>query len=95
MSKATNAPAASSFTPQEWAEPVGLLRSVVLGALTGIVLSFTGTLGGMLAAGAELESALGIAVFVAFWGGLGFGTMVGGVTWVSANEEHAAHPHEG
>lgn len=74
-----------------WTEPVGLLRSVVVGALIGVVLSFVGTTIGILLAGQDLGPAIGLGVFVAFWGGLGFGTMVGGVVWVSNHEE--AHGH--
>ena len=78
----------------EWREPVGLLRSVVTGAVVGVVLAFIGTTLGMLAAGVEMGSALGLGLFVAFWGGLGFGCMVGGVVWVSANEEQHGHAEE-
>ena len=72
----------------EWEEPVGLLRSVVLGAIIGVVIAFIGTTIGMLAADVETGSAIGLGLFVAFWGGLGFGSMVGGVVWVSKHEEH-------
>lgn len=75
----------------DWEEPVGLLRSVVMGALVGVVLSFIGTTIGMLLADVEVGAAIGLGVFVAFWGGLGFGTMVGGVIWVSNNEEKHGH----
>jgi hypothetical protein len=78
----------------DWAEPVGLLRSVVLGALVGVVLSFVGTTVGMLAADVEPGAAIGLGLFVAFWGGLGFGTMVGGVVWVSNHEEGHGHRSE-
>lgn len=73
----------------EWTEPVGLLRSVVVGALVGVVLSFVGTTVGMLLADVEFGSAVGLGLFIAFWGGLGFGTMVGGVVWVSNEEERS------
>lgn len=72
----------------EWEEPVGLLRSVVTGAIIGVVIAFIGTTIGMLAADVETGSAIGLGLFVAFWGGLGFGSMVGGVVWVSKNEDH-------
>ena len=71
----------------EWTEPVGLLRSVVLGALVGVVASFVVTTVGMLLADVEMASAVGLGLFIAFWGGLGFGTMVGGVVWVSNNDK--------
>lgn len=78
----------TSNTDEGWDEPVGLLRSVTVGALVGVVLSFIGTTIGMLVADVEWGAALGLGAFVAFWGGLGFGSMVGGVVWVSNNEWH-------
>jgi hypothetical protein len=74
-----------------WAEPVGLLRSVVVGALVGVVVAFVGTTVGILLAGQEAGSAVGLGLFIAVWGGLGFGSMVGGVTWVSKHEEGFGH----
>lgn len=38
----------------------------------------------------EWQSAIGFGVFVAFWGGLGFGTMMGGVAYVMGLEKAAA-----
>ncbi len=70
----------------DWDEPVGLLRSIVVGAIIGVVIAMVGVTVGMLAADIEWQSAVGLGVFVAFWGGLGFGTMVGGVVWVSKHE---------
>lgn len=67
---------------------MGLGRSMALGGLLGVVVAFLGTTVGMLAADVELGSAVGLGIFMGFWGGLGFGTMVGGVTWVSRHEEH-------
>ena len=71
-----------------WKEPTGLGRALVIGGLLGVVVGFVATTVGMLAAHVELGSAVGLGVFVCFWGGLGFGNMVGGVTWVSGHEEH-------
>lgn len=73
---------------EAWAEEVGFLRAVVTGALVGVVVAFVVTTVAMAAVGAELAAAIGLGIFVAFWGGLGFGTMVGGVVWVSRHEEH-------
>ncbi|MBK6855798.1 MAG: hypothetical protein IPG97_04370 [Microthrixaceae bacterium] len=72
----------------QWQETPGMGRAVALGAAIGIVLSFIATTAGMVAAGAEVGSAVGLGLFVGFWGGVGFGTMVAGVTWVSNHEEH-------
>lgn len=77
----------TEVTGGDWDEPVGLLRSIVVGALVGVVIAMVGVTLGMLAADVEWQSAVGLGLFVAFWGGLGFGTMVGGVVWVS-NHEH-------
>jgi hypothetical protein len=44
----------------------------------------------MVAADVEWGSAIGLGLFVALWGGLGFGAMVGGVVWVTRHEEHGA-----
>jgi hypothetical protein len=73
---------------EPWKEPVGMGRAMATGGAVGVVLAFVATTLSMLAADVELGSALGLGLFIGFWGGLGFGVMVGGVTWVSAHEEH-------
>ncbi|MCB0988496.1 MAG: hypothetical protein H6519_01445 [Microthrixaceae bacterium] len=75
-------------TGDEWKETPGMGRAVAMGGLVGAVLAFIATTVGMIGAGAETGAAVGLGLFIAFWGGLGFGTMVGGVTWVSQHEEH-------
>lgn len=62
-------------------------RSMVIGCSIGVVVSFVGVTVGILSAGATAwQSAVGLGVFVAFWGGLGFGSMMGGVAWLSKLE---------
>lgn len=70
------------------AEAVGLARSVAIGSLIGVVLSFFSVLLAMGAAGYGWGPGAGLAAFTAFWGGLGFGSMVGGVVYLSSIEEH-------
>lgn len=74
-----------------WSDPPGLGRSLIVGSTVGVILSFVGVTIGMLAVDVELSSALGLGLFVAFWGGLGFGTMIGGVVYAFGLEqnEHA------
>ncbi len=52
----------------------------------GVVLSFVVVAAGVLALGEGWGAALGLGAFVGFWGGLGFGAMVGGVTWATRAE---------
>lgn len=70
-----------------WQDPPGMGRSIVVGSSIGVALSLAGVTLGMLAAGVAWQSALGLGAFVAFWGGLGFGSMVGGVVYASGLEE--------
>lgn len=52
----------------------------------GTVLSFLGVAAGLLAMGEGWGAAVGLGAFVGFWGGLGFGAMVGGVIWATRSE---------
>ena len=73
-----------------WQDPPGLGKSVLVGSTIGVVLAFLFVTGGMLATGTVWQSAVGVGVFVSFWGGLGFGSMMGGVMYVSRlQEEHS------
>lgn len=75
-----------------WSDPPGLGRSLIVGSMIGVGVSFVAVTVGMLAAGVEWSSSVGLGLFVAFWGGLGFGTMVGGVVYAFGieGEAHAA-----
>ena len=57
----------------------------------GAVVFMVGLTAGMLALGLDWPTALGVALFEAFWGGLGFGVMVAGVTYISKHE-HVSPP---
>ena len=62
-------------------------RRLVTGAITiAVVLSFVGVTSGLLAMGQGWGAALGLGAFVGFWGGLGFGAMIGGVIWATRME---------
>jgi hypothetical protein len=65
-----------------WAIPPGIGKTVGLGSLIGIVVSLVGIVAGMRAAGIEWGSALALGFFISFWGGLGFGSMMGGVAYL-------------
>ena len=52
-------------------------RAVVVGAAVGSIGLFLMFGGMVLAAGMGLSAAIGVGLFTAFWGGLGFGGMVG------------------
>lgn len=71
-----------------------IARGVVIGAAIGVVLSFIGTTIGMLFAGVALDRAATFGLFVAFWGGLGFGTMMGGVLGFLQATEDPAEGHD-
>lgn len=68
----------------------GVGRSVARGSLVGVVIAFVGIAVAMLLGGKGLGAAAGLGVFVAFWGGLGFGSMIGGVMGVIRLEEAEA-----
>lgn len=94
MNEHTQGATVTSSRDPRWAEPPGLGRTVAVGSIIGVVVSFVGVTIGVLALGVEGGSAIGIGLFVAFWGGLGFGTMVGGVIYafsVEAGEAHVDH----
>ena len=68
--------------------------AAVRGALIGTVLGFF-VVGGCtfwvaLNAGTTLVAALGLAAFAGFWGGPGFGGMLGATLAVTRNEERTA-----
>jgi hypothetical protein len=71
-----------------FAVPPGMMRAVVLGSLIGMVAAFALVGGGMYIAGMGGSGALAVGGMAAFWGGLGFGSMIGGVWNMIRNEEH-------
>ena len=76
-----------------WKNPPGMGRTILSGVAVGVIVSFAAVVGVVLADGQKLGAAVGLGLFIAVWGGLGFGAMVGGVVAVSraeAAEEHHA-----
>jgi hypothetical protein len=73
-------------TPVATSEDAGLGRAFVRGSIVGAVAMFV-LLGGMaLAVGMGNGAALGVGAFTAFWGGPGFGGMMGAVLHYSRTE---------
>lgn len=64
-------------------------KALTIGVAIGVAVSFFGVGGAFLAAGQGWGAAIGMGAFVAFWGGLGFGVMVGGVVWATQAEKAA------
>jgi hypothetical protein len=61
-------------------------RAVVAGAALGAIFLFLVFGGMVLAAGMSVSAAVGVGAFTAFWGGVGFGGMVGMVHSHTRNE---------
>lgn len=62
------------------------------GVAAGVAVSFFGVGGAFLVWGQGWGASIGMGAFVAFWGGLGFGGMIGGAVWaiqVGEGEERA------
>lgn len=75
---------------EERTEGESLGRALVMGGLIGVVLMAAAVYVVGLAVGAGPAGSLGIAVFCAFWGGLGFGCMFGGVMYTVREERREA-----
>lgn len=65
-----------------------VLRGFVVGALVGAVVVFAVCAGISLYAGSGWGPAIGIGAFAAFWGGPGFGGMLGAVSGFVRAYEH-------
>jgi hypothetical protein len=77
---------ASPSTAPSTSDDAGLARAFVRGSVVGSVAVFV-LLGGLtLAAGMGAAAALGVGAFTAFWGGPGFGGMMGAVLHYSRTE---------
>jgi hypothetical protein len=72
-----------------WVEPPGMAKALTRGVALGVCISFVGVGGAFLAAGQSWATSIGMGAFVAVWGGLGFGGMMGGVVWASRVEASA------
>lgn len=57
-----------------------------MGATIGVIASLVGVGGALWLSGTQAMSAIALGLFVAFWGGLGFGCMIGGVIWATKVE---------
>lgn len=67
-----------------------MARTIAVGCLIGTVVSLVGVVTTMRLLDVEWASAIGLGLFVAFWGGLGFGSMIGGVVHADRLERLAA-----
>lgn len=72
-----------------WADPPGLGRALTISVAINVAVSFFGVGGAFLAGGQGWGASIGMGAFVAFWGGLGFGGMIGGVVWATQVDEAA------
>lgn len=73
-----------------WRDPPGLGKLLLTCSAIGVASSLILITVSMIAAGQVWQSSLALGAFVAIWGGLGFGSMIGGVLYLS-RIEHAAH----
>ena len=62
------------------------LRGAILGTVIGILVVGLGTAAIALNAGASMIAAVGLGAFAAFWGGPGFGGMLGGTLAAVRND---------
>jgi hypothetical protein len=67
----------------------GLARSFLIGAIVGGLITFAVTAGITLFATGEIGPAVAVGAFAAFWGGPGFGGMLGAVS-AASRAEHSA-----
>ncbi|MBX3315095.1 MAG: hypothetical protein KF906_12345 [Actinobacteria bacterium] len=65
-------------------------RAIVTGCAVGVVVSMVGMVVSMRLLDVEWASAIGLGLFIAFWGGIGFGAMIGGVVHADRLERLAA-----
>jgi hypothetical protein len=65
----------------------GTLRAIAVGSAIGAVAAMAGVGGALSLAGYDASVALGIGGMAAFWGGLGFGSMLGGTVHLVRNDE--------
>jgi len=64
-------------------------RALTISVAINFAVSFFGVGGAFLAGGQGWGASIGMGAFVAFWGGLGFGGMIGGVVWATQVDEAA------
>lgn len=76
----------SEHPADQFHDPPGLGRHIIIGSIVGVFLSLPLITLGTLMLGERWESAFAIALFASLWGGIGFGSMVGGVIYASKLE---------
>jgi hypothetical protein len=64
----------------------GMVRSFLLGTAIGGLLTFVVTAGITLLATQDVWPSVGVGVFAAFWGGPGFGGMLGAIAAATRTE---------
>lgn len=64
--------------------------TIIASCAVGIVVSMVGIVGFMRLLDVEWASAIALGLFIAFWGGIGFGAMIGGVVHIDRQERLAA-----
>ena len=69
-----------------WTGLPGIGRTITVAALVGVLLATVAVVGAMVVFGYGWGAALGVGLMTGFWGGLGFGSMVGGVIHMSRHE---------
>jgi hypothetical protein len=57
----------------------GLGRAFVIGSVVGFLLVFAFFVAVLILAGASVAAAIGVGLFAGFWGGPGFGGMMGAI----------------
>ena len=82
----TDAAEGTTEEATSWLEPAGMGKSILRGSIVGTLSAFVAITGLLRLAGVEWWSALGLGAFIGFWGGIGFGSMLAGVIWVSRPE---------
>jgi hypothetical protein len=85
------APPQGGAPPADELAPPGTLRSVVIGSVVGVVGGFVFVAGGMAVSGFTGTEALAVGGMGALWGGLGFGSMFGGVMHLTKLEALEGH----
>ena len=71
-------------------DPPSMGTAIFVGCAVGAITSMIAVVAAMRLLDVEWASAIGLGLFVAFWGGLGFGSMVGGVVHADRLERLAA-----
>lgn len=80
---------AGTSTPFFEADQSGIGRAVVIGVVVASVIVSTFVALAALWAGAHLVDAIGMAAFAAFFGGPGFGGMLGAVMYVERQQSRS------